>query len=133
MLVGSHVQLVVTLWEFDTEQTIFTALTLCHECTSDRILQDYLCTAYMWLLFCIISVLVSDINRQRTLQIGYGGNGEVDVGTIAVGTVDAKSACDGNVELHVGSRCHAQHNSSRIVLVQARHGGTCQRLHPVGQ
>ena len=133
MLVNSHVQLIVALRQVDGEKTVVSTLTLCYKGTRDRILNDDLSTADVGFLFRIVGKLVGYINNKRTSLVGHGRDAEIDVSTITILAVNAKTTRDRHIELHVGSRHQAQYNVNCIVLIQSWHHGTSERLHPFGQ
>ena len=87
----------------------------------------------MRFLLSIISVFVGNVNDQRTSFIRNGRDVKIDVSTVTILTVDAKTPRHRHIQLHVSGRHQTEHDGSRIVLVQARHGDTRQRLHPIGQ
>ena len=133
MLVGCDIDLVIALRQVNREESVAATLALCYQGSGDGILQHNLSTADVGLLFRIVRKFVGDVNDQRTSLVRDGCYVEVDIGSVTILAVDAKPSGDRHIELHVGSRSHAQYDGCRVVLVQAGHGGSRQSLHPFGQ
>ena len=105
--VSSNVQLIVAFWQLHREDAMLVGLTLSHQCHRSRIAYHYLCTSYMWLFICIVSVFVSNVNMQDAFLLRHRRYGVFHRESLTRITVDAEVSAIGNIQLHALNRYEA--------------------------
>ena len=119
VLVCCYVKRVVAFVQFrNREGTVVTCLACCYDCTRCRMAYSHLGTLHVRLLFSVIGIFITHIDKQFTSAYRNRFNHERQWHTLTVLAVDSDGATLRYVQLHVSCWCESQHNLGCIVRSQ---------------